>query len=274
MAAFKRLDIDRDSRINFNEFGKLFAVATEGISNSTKNLKIEIKKKIYNSSNNSLSPCSKSTAQKINNLLLKKSPSKSNLINIIKKNNKINRENNILEGNRSQSIFNRSIERFNMSTAKYSEITKSFDKFKNEENNSRGENKYLKSNFRNTSSSIIEKNKIIKNDALMSFYSNRDAKLDEYYENNRASLEEEKLRIFFEELIECENEIENAKNNLIINEDFNAEDAFKLFELNGKGFLTTLDLKCGMHSLEIYPSNEEISLLVRRYDLTREGILS
>ena len=45
----------------------------------------------------------------------------------------------------------------------------------------------------------------------------------------------------------AENKIEAAKVNLALNSDFNCEDDFRIFELNGRGFINQCDLKCGLN---------------------------
>ena len=48
---------------------------------------------------------------------------------------------------------------------------------------------------------------------------------------------------FFKNLMVIEPDIEDAKIELAKNQDFNAEDAFKLFESNDKGYLDKNDIK-------------------------------
>jgi len=88
------------------------------------------------------------------------------------------------------------------------------------------------------------------------------------------SLEEETFLAYLKDLIEIENIQERAKCDLILRSDFNIDDAFRIFELDGRGFLTELDLKYGLHSLDIFPPDSEISLLFKRFDLRNEGVIS
>jgi len=101
--------------------------------------------------------------------------------------------------------------------------------------------------------------------------SNKDAEFNPVAAGSR--YEEDNFNSYLKEMIQLENEIESAKFDLIIKADFNIENAFRIFELSGRGYLTQLDIKYGMNSLDIYPSKVEIELLVKRYDLTNEGIL-
>lgn len=87
------------------------------------------------------------------------------------------------------------------------------------------------------------------------------------------SFEEENFISYFRDLLDLENQIEKAKCELIIKSDFNIEDAFSIFEIDRRGYLTDLDVKYGLNSLDIFPTQEEINLLIKRYDIRGEGIL-
>jgi hypothetical protein len=88
------------------------------------------------------------------------------------------------------------------------------------------------------------------------------------------TLEEETFLAYLKDLIEIENILERAKCDLILRSDFNIDDAFRIFELDGRGFLTELDLKYGLHALDIFPPESEINLLFKRFDLRNEGVIS
>jgi Ca2+-binding EF-hand superfamily protein len=86
--------------------------------------------------------------------------------------------------------------------------------------------------------------------------------------------EEENFLSFLREIIASENDYERNRCDLILRSDFNVEDAFRIFELDGRGYLTDLDLKYGLNALDIFPTSEEINLLIKRFDLRNEGVLS
>jgi Ca2+-binding EF-hand superfamily protein len=88
------------------------------------------------------------------------------------------------------------------------------------------------------------------------------------------SLEEENFNAYLKALFEIENEIERNKIELVLRSDFNIEDAFRIFELDGRGYLSDMDIKFGLNSLDILASSEEIQLLLMRYDLRGEGVLT
>ena len=75
-------------------------------------------------------------------------------------------------------------------------------------------------------------------------------------------------------LLEGENKIEEMKIELCQNKDFNVEDTFRLFEKNGRGFLDEEDLKYGFGVLNVYPSEYNMKLFMKRYDLQKKGFIS
>ena len=90
---------------------------------------------------------------------------------------------------------------------------------------------------------------------------------------NYNEYEERQFNDFLRKLMLAESQIEAAKVNLALNCDFNCEDAFRIFELNGRGFIDEFDLKCGLNLLGIFPTDYEIKLLMKRFDLLKEGCL-
>lgn len=87
------------------------------------------------------------------------------------------------------------------------------------------------------------------------------------------SLEDETFLTFMKEIMNEERNIERLKTDLALRSDFTIEDAFRIFELEGRGYVTDLDIKYGMNALDLFPTNEEVSLLVKRYDSRKTGIL-
>ena len=54
-----------------------------------------------------------------------------------------------------------------------------------------------------------------------------------------------------------------------MHKDFNCEDAFRIFEKNGRGFLSKNDLKYGLYLLGINVNDFIINLLFKRFDLQK-----
>ena len=92
--------------------------------------------------------------------------------------------------------------------------------------------------------------------------------------NNYTAYEESQFNDFLKKLMSYESQIENAKINLALNPDFNCDDAFRIFELNGRGFLDECDLKCGLNLIGVYPTDQEVRLLMKRFDLLKEGCIN
>jgi len=75
-------------------------------------------------------------------------------------------------------------------------------------------------------------------------------------------------------VMNAESQIEQAKIDLALRSDFNCEDAFRIFELDGRGFLTESDLKCGLSLLDVCATDEDVRNLMKRFDLNKEGVLN
>ena len=83
--------------------------------------------------------------------------------------------------------------------------------------------------------------------------------------------EQNQFNDFLKKLMRIEGDIESLKIDLSLNPDFNCEDAFRIFELDGRGFLDKEDLKYGLNLLNIYPTDQELRLLMKRFDLQKKG---
>ena len=92
--------------------------------------------------------------------------------------------------------------------------------------------------------------------------------------NNYNAYEERQFNDLLSKLMRVESQIEAAKITLALNPDFNCEDAFRIFECNGRGFLDANDLKCGLNLLGICPTDLEVRLLLKRFDLQNEGSIN
>ena len=90
-------------------------------------------------------------------------------------------------------------------------------------------------------------------------------------QNTYFSYEQNQFNDFLRKLMEIESKIEDAKINLALKPDFNCEDAFRLFETNDKGFLDENDIKNGLNLIGVNPTDFEIKLLMKRFDLQKNG---
>ena len=88
---------------------------------------------------------------------------------------------------------------------------------------------------------------------------------------NYKPYEQKQFNDFLRKLMEIESQIEKIKIDLALNSDFNVEDAFRLFESEGRDYLNKNDLKCGLNLIGIFPTNKELNLLMKRFDLQKQG---
>ena len=89
--------------------------------------------------------------------------------------------------------------------------------------------------------------------------------------SNLNDFEKNQFNDFLKILMKAEKDIEQIKIDLASRPDFNCEDAFRIFEKNGRGFLTKNDLKYGLYLLGINVDDFIINLLFKRFDLFNEN---
>ena len=75
-------------------------------------------------------------------------------------------------------------------------------------------------------------------------------------------------------LMEVESKIEDMKIDLARKPDFNFEDIFRIFEADGKGYIEPEDLKQGLRLLGLNPTDFDIKLLMKRFDLNYQNLLT
>lgn len=92
--------------------------------------------------------------------------------------------------------------------------------------------------------------------------------------NEFSKYEQNQFNDFLRKLMDVESKVEDAKISLAINPDFNCEDAFRLFESNDKGFLDKDDIECGLNLIGIFPTRKELNLLMKRFDLQKNGYIN
>lgn len=85
--------------------------------------------------------------------------------------------------------------------------------------------------------------------------------------------EEEHLANALNDQINLDKDLENVKVDLAIRRDFNLLDAFKFFDVEGKAFIGRTEIKDSLNELGIFPTYDEISLLLKKYDRNNEGVL-
>ena len=83
--------------------------------------------------------------------------------------------------------------------------------------------------------------------------------------------EQKQFNDFLRKLMLIESNIERIKIDLSFNPDFNCEDAFRLFENEEKEYLDKEDLQLGLNLLGLNPTDHELRLLMKRFDLQKKG---
>lgn len=78
--------------------------------------------------------------------------------------------------------------------------------------------------------------------------------------------DEDELVRALREYMNLERELENAKISLTQTPDFNIFDAFRIFDMDSRGWISLTDLKIGLNEIGIYPDTEELKLFFQRYD--------
>lgn len=66
--------------------------------------------------------------------------------------------------------------------------------------------------------------------------------------------------------ITLEKDLENARIDLALKPDFNLMDAFKLFDWDGKGWITLPEFREGLNDLGVVSDYDTVGLLFKRYD--------
>ena len=103
---------------------------------------------------------------------------------------------------------------------------------------------------------------------------NEEENINENNENQNENYEQNQFNEFMRKLMQVESQIEDAKIILGKNPDFNCEDAFRLFESNEKGYLEKYDIKNGLNSIGVNPSEQELNILMKRFDLQKYNFIN
>jgi len=85
--------------------------------------------------------------------------------------------------------------------------------------------------------------------------------------------EEDHLAQALREQVELDKELENARNKLALQEDFNLFDAFRCFDLTEKGYVTKYELKDGLNDIDIFPTSNELYLIQNKYNKDNDGLI-
>ena len=90
--------------------------------------------------------------------------------------------------------------------------------------------------------------------------------------SNSEDINSERIVQFLKLIMNCELQIEKAKIELSKRADFNIDDVFRFFEPKHFEYITESDLKLCLAKLKIITTDEEIKLLLMKYDLNNNGV--
>jgi hypothetical protein len=85
--------------------------------------------------------------------------------------------------------------------------------------------------------------------------------------------EEDKLIVALREQLSLENDLEQTKIELASKSDFNLLDSFRLFDIDGKGWVTASEVLAGLDELKVQANRDDVYLFVRRWDKDNDGRL-
>ena len=86
--------------------------------------------------------------------------------------------------------------------------------------------------------------------------------------------DEDELVQSLRDMIRIENELESQKTSCAIKSDFNLTDAFKIFDRDYRGTITSYELRDGLSAIGVFPSSDEVDLFITRYDTTGDRRLN
>ena len=153
---------------------------------------------------------------------------------------------------------------------------KNYIQHNNNENENENKNDIIINNKSNNIT--IDNNEQIKNtnNNIISSYESLKNSIDNNNINNKNKnqYEENQFIDYLKQAMLHESKIEQLKIELSLRSDFNWEKVFRIFELEGRGYLPKEDLIIGFNKFGLYPKDSDISLLLKRYDLKKEGFIN
>lgn len=76
------------------------------------------------------------------------------------------------------------------------------------------------------------------------------------------------------DIISLERELETSKVTMTNKPDFNLHDAFRIFDVDYRGYVSSADVREGLAAVGVYPTSDEVDLFLSRYDQNKDGRLS
>jgi len=267
-AIFRRIDIDKDGRISFDEFKKIITFQDYSKITGLKDEELNPNLQSYNnisklsvmdshnkdfkeylSSNhqnttNDLEVKNSHSSFRNNPSSFKKERVDFHSFNFKTNDNPIKEENK--QGNKQEDNYS------HKSNNRECTLEREFNKASPNKNSQHShQNSRLKNNnssFMGSSSSFLKKNYIL--------------------------LEEEAFQEMLRDIIDMNKEIELLKCDLAVCNDFNLLDSFRFFQSSNRDYLFSTDLKNGLSLLEIPFSEEEVEFFINRFDCSKSRVIS
>ena len=181
----------------------------------------------------------------------------------------INNENNLIQSKQINKFNDDNSSQNNIQTAKF-QNSNNFVSFA-------PNNLNLSMNYNKNNLNEINKSDLHNNAFKQMKKTNSNSKLSKKNSSMSLSPNQEETQQFVDflsYLMEVESKIEDMKIDLAKKQDFNFEDIFRIFEVDGKGYIEPEDLKNGLKVIGLNISDYEIKLLLKRFDLQQQGLLS
>ncbi|EGR31118.1 hypothetical protein IMG5_117610 [Ichthyophthirius multifiliis] len=85
--------------------------------------------------------------------------------------------------------------------------------------------------------------------------------------------EEEQLVKALKQQVLIDKDVEELKNQIALRSDFKIEDAFRIIDQKGNGYVSKLEFEVALNDIGIFPTKNELYLFFQRYDKDNDGLL-
>ena len=244
----KRFDVNRDCKVDIDEFRAIMEFGKEIVNTESENNVIEYNVKELNGSEEIISSSSKSRNNSMYNNYIKNSKKSNHTISNAKHNelNLCDKENK-----------------------KYFDTTYTNNDMKSSLNFD-----YTSNTSSGLYNKIINENTITHSDSISSstlFL--RKSPIRRYFNTQTNCFAE--IQMFLRELMIIETELERIKSILSVRSDYNIETIFRYFESRSKPDIININhMKNGLNAFLVYPSEDEVYLLMKRFDLNLKGYIT
>lgn len=244
----KRFDVNRDCKVDIDEFRAIMEFGKEIVNTESENNVIEYNVKELNGSEEIISSSSKSRNNSMYNNYIKNSKKSNHTISNAK-HNELN-----LGDKENKKYFDTTYTNNDMKSSL------NFD--------------YTSNTSSGLYNKIINENTITHSDSISSstlFL--RKSPIRRYFNTQTNCFAE--IQMFLRELMIIETELERIKSILSVRSDYNIETIFRYFESRSKPDIININhMKNGLNAFLVYPSEDEVYLIMKRFDLNLKGYIT